>query len=423
MQKKVTLILLVAILLTLVGVKQPAKAATTIKWLEWWDPEWGADVIDELISRFEKQSGIHVERTAVPWDNMYDNLLTNAQAGTATYDVLGMEACCFLTGIDKLGGIEPLDAYLKKDADFAKGLTDLTVVNWLGKPMMLNWYVFPYSYVYNVDVFEKAGVKPPASWDDIIPAAKAIQASGAAKYGVGVGFGGQSLIQVTYYMFGSRLAQLGGKFFDKDGKAVFNSPEGVAALKWWKQLYDSGVMAPGAPGMTFAQAREFLAAGTIAGTWEGPFAGTIAKQVNPKIRIAYPTPWHDKTGGYQWAGSGLAISANSQHKDEAWQFIKFLLSDETTLYLTEKVSIPFGSKAAVASLSKSDDLILKQIPAMLNQDPEHNLVLLPTPEFEKLHGAFVEAFQAVMAGDKDPQVALDEAAKIWNDEIDKYRTK
>src|SRR5215217_5629228 len=113
MQKKVTLILLVAILLTLVGVKQPAKAATTIKWLEWWDPEWGKDVMDELISRFEKQSGIHVERTAVPWDNMYDNLLTNAQAGTATYDVLGMEACCFLTGIDKLGGIEPLDAYLK----------------------------------------------------------------------------------------------------------------------------------------------------------------------------------------------------------------------------------------------------------------------------------------------------------------------
>src|SRR5207249_3893691 len=208
-RRKLTTVLILAILLAFAGTNRPTKAASTIKWLEWWDPEYGTKVMDELVARFEKQSGIHVDRTAVPWGNMYDNLVTNAQAGTATYDVLGMEACCFLTGIDKLGGIEPLDAYLKKDADFAKGLTDLTVVNWLGKPMMLNWYIFPYSYVYNVDIFEKAGVKPPTGWNEVIPTSKAIQASGAAKYGVGVGWGGggSELITITYYMFGSRLAQ------------------------------------------------------------------------------------------------------------------------------------------------------------------------------------------------------------------------
>jgi multiple sugar transport system substrate-binding protein len=421
MRRKSFVMLLILVMVTGTNLFVKAAPTATIKWLEWWDPEYGTKIMDELVSRFEAQSGIHVDRTSVPWGNMYDNLVTNAQAKTATYDVLGMEACCFLTGIDKLGGIEPLGPYLEKDADFAKGLTDLTVVNWLGKPMMLNWYIFPYSYVYNMDVFEKAGVKPPTTWDDVIKVSKAVQDSGAAKYGLGVGFGSQDLIQVTYYMFGSRLAQLGGRFFDKDGKAVFNSPEGVAALKWWKSLYDSGVLAPGALGMSFAQAREFLAAGTIAATWEGPFAGTIAKQVNPKIRIAYPTAWRDKTGGYQWAGSGLAISSNSEHKEEAWKFLKFLLSDETTLWMTQQVSIPFGSKAAVAALSNSDDPILKQIPAMLTQDPEHNLVLLPTPEFEKLHGAFVEAFQAVMAGDRDPQKALDDVVAIWNTEIDKYR--
>src|SRR5713226_896001 len=185
-RKLVTLLLIVAVV-TLGGANQLTKAAptATIKWLEWWDPEYGTKIMDELVSRFETQSGIHVDRTAVPWGNMYDNLVTNAQAATATYDLLGMEACCFLTGIDKLGGIEDLTPYLQKDADFAKGLTDLTVVNWLGKPKMLNWYIFPYSYVYNVDVFEKAGVKPPTSWDEMITASKAIQASGAAKYGVG----------------------------------------------------------------------------------------------------------------------------------------------------------------------------------------------------------------------------------------------
>ena len=126
-------------------------------------------------------------------------------------------------------------------------------------------------------------MKPPTGWNEVIPTSKAIQASGAAKYGVavGLGSGGNELITITYYMFGSRLAQLGGRFFDKDGKAVFNSPEGVAAIKWWKALNDSGVLAPGAMGMSFTQTRELLANGTIAATWEGPFAGTIA--INLKL--------------------------------------------------------------------------------------------------------------------------------------------
>ncbi len=120
-RKLVTLLLIVAVV-TLGGANQLTKAAptATIKWLEWWDPEYGTKIMDELVSRFETQSGIHVDRTAVPWGNMYDNLVTNAQAATATYDLLGMEACCFLTGIDKLGGIEDLTPYLQKDADFAK---------------------------------------------------------------------------------------------------------------------------------------------------------------------------------------------------------------------------------------------------------------------------------------------------------------
>src|SRR5438552_18882736 len=104
MRRKSTVILLILVMIMVTGANLFGKAArtATIKWIEWWDPEYGTKLMDELVARFEKQSGIHVDRTAVPWGNMYDNLVTNAQAGTATYDLLGMEACCFLTGIDKL---------------------------------------------------------------------------------------------------------------------------------------------------------------------------------------------------------------------------------------------------------------------------------------------------------------------------------
>jgi ABC-type glycerol-3-phosphate transport system substrate-binding protein len=332
-----------------------------------------------------------------------------------------MEGCCFLSGIDKLGGIEPLGPYLEADKDFATKLTDLTPVKWRGEPLMLNWYIMPYSYVYNMDMYEKAKVAPPKNWNEVLEDAKKLQDAGVASHGLGVTFGDSSILYPMYYLFGARLAQLGGRLYDENGHAVFNSPEGVAALKWWKDLYDSGLLGGGSLGLTWTQLREDFASGKIAGMWGGPFEGTIAKQISPNIRVAYPTAWCDKTCGYQWAGSGLAISSKSQHKKEAWEFIKFLLSDETSTYLTKAKSIPFATKAAISSLASSDDPILKQIPAMLNGDPQHNLFLLPTPDFEKLHRAFLDAFQQVLQGKLEPKAALDQVVALWNEELDSVK--
>lgn len=416
------LVLLTLALLTLFGlsVTVAQDQPVTITWLEWFDPEWGEDVIQELLANFEQETGIHVERTAVPWNNMYDLLLTNAQAGTATYDVLGMEACCWLSGIDKLGGIEPLDSYLDQDPDFVAGLTDMTVSSYLDRPLMLNWYIFPYSYVYNMRAFEKAGVEPPNSWAEMIQVSQALQELGVTPYPFGEGFAGD-VHHVTYYLFGGRLAQLGGRILDENSRAVFNSPEGVQALNDWKAFYDSGLMMPGAIGMMTADAREALGAETIAAMFDGPFSQSIAKQVNPDIRIAFPPAWEDVAGGYVWSGSGLAISSNSAHKEEAWEFIKYMLSDEVSLALTEQVGLPFATQAVIDSLTTSDDPILSQIPAMLTQDPAHNFFTIPVPEQETLHREFVIMFQEVMSGNIEPQQALDDLAALWNEKLDEVR--
>jgi multiple sugar transport system substrate-binding protein len=392
----------------------------TIQWLEWWEPEYGEDVMNELTDRFFEESGIIVERTSVPWDSMFDILVTNAQAGTATYDVLGMEGCCFLTGIDKLGGLEPLGSYLEADPEFAAGLVDVAVVEYLGEPLMLNWYVFPYSYTYNVGVFEAAGLEPPTSWDEAIAVSQALNESDAIEYGLGIGLQ-NAPDQIINYLFGSRLAQVGGRFFADDGSVAFNSPEGVAVLEWWRDLYESGVLAPGAPGMGWQQVRESMAVENIAASWEGPFAANIARQVNPDIVLAYAPAWCDVTCGYMWAGSGQAISSNSEHKEEAWEFIKFLLSDEITLWLTEELGTPYATQASFDSLADLDDPVLSQVPAMMNADPESNLFEVVTPETNLLHEAFVTAFIEVVTEGRDAQEALDEVAALWNEELDAVR--
>src|SRR5258706_266502 len=178
-------------LVATVAVQRVAVAAeqVTLHWLEWWDPEWGVDVMDGLTKKFEEKTRIKVE------------------------------------------------------------------------------------------LFKKAGMEPHKIWNDVLDSAKKLNASGVVANGLGVTFGDSSILYPMYYLFGARLAQLGGRLYDDSGHAVFNSPEGVAALEWWKDLYKSGLVAENSFGITWTQQREDFATGKIAAMLGGPVQGTIAKQV------------------------------------------------------------------------------------------------------------------------------------------------
>lgn len=397
-----------------------AQDQVTIHWLQWWDPEYGEDVMDDLVARFEEQSGIKVERTGVPWDNMFELLVANARSGTADYDVLGMEAE-WLTAIDRLGGIESLQSYLDASPDFAASLTDATQVRWMDETRMLNWYIFPYSYTYNVAVFEQAGVAPPTSWDDVIPVAQEIAEASDGTFGFGTFYNESGADYLPYYMFGSRLAQLGGQFFDDAGDVAFNSAEGVAAIEWWKQVYDSGVLPPGVFGSGKGPLREQFATQRIASMWDGPFAGTIARQTDPDIEVAFAPAWCDETCGYQWGGSGLSIAANSEKKEAAWAFIQFLLSEEISIHMTQTVGLPFATNAAVALLEDSDNAILREIPSMMNAAPDSNLFIAPIPDTDRLHREFNNQFVSAVRGEVTAQEALDQAAAVWTEAIEGSR--
>jgi multiple sugar transport system substrate-binding protein len=398
----------------------PAPEIVEIRWLEWWDPEYGEEVMDELIAGFEKtHPNIKVERTAVPWGNMYDNLVTNAQAKTSTYDVVGME-WIWVAGLDKLGALEDLNPWLERaDEDWLANRAPGTNLQWRGETLQINWYIMPYQIAYNVDMLAEAGIEPPTSWDEFVEAARALRNEEADTYGFSISLGQNNT--AVYGYLGYRLVQLGGTFFDEDGNAIFNSPEGVTTLQGWKDFYDEGLAVPGAPAETHATTREYFAIGKTAMIWDGPFIGAIAKQTNPDIKVAYCPAWWEVTGGYVWAGSGLAMSANSQHKEEAWEFLQYLLSEEVALMMTEKTSIPFATNGAIDSLGESEDPILREIPAMLNQDAEHNYVISIVPEYETTHDALMKAMQEVFLGEKEAKEALDEAAELWNKILAEYR--
>jgi ABC-type glycerol-3-phosphate transport system substrate-binding protein len=385
-----------------------------LRWLQWWVNEWGPENHAELIANFEAtHPNIKVTVVDVPWPEMAGKL-QSAAAGGESYDLFGVESE-WISGLDKQGFVEDLDPWLEGDPEFADKLTATTPMVLQGDTKGLCLYLIPYQFAYNVDMFEEKGLEPPTNWDEFVAVMEAFHDPATGSYGMSMPLQDTSFIMTRY--FGFRLAQEGGQWFDDEGNVAFNSPEGVAAMQWWKDFYDQGLVVPGSLGEDQSQMLEFIASEQVPAAIDGPFIWTKAKQITPDIRMAYAPAWTAETGGYSWACSGMGISANSPHKEEAWEFMKYLYSDEVSVDMTEKLSLLWATDAAVASLEGSEDPLLRYVPEFVNQDPEHNVLYPVLPEASKLQDALGLAFQQVIAGEADAQTALDEAAAVWETEL------
>jgi multiple sugar transport system substrate-binding protein len=407
------------ILLALSLSAPPAGALTEIRWLQWWVNEWGPDNHASLIAGFEKENpDVKVTVIDSPYPQMAGKLNAAAAAGDGSYDLFGVEAS-WISGLLRLGYIEKLDPWLARDRAFADSLVETAQRRLAGGTYSLCLYMIPYHFAYNVDALGRKGLQPPRSWDEFVAVLRTLRDKSQNRYGMSMPLSDAGFIMTRY--LGYRLAQEGGRWIDADGRAVFNSPEGVAALTFWKDLYAMDLVVPGSLGENQTQMLEYLAAGQVDTTIDGPFIWTKAKQVNPNVRIAYAPPWKLKTGGYQWSCSGLGLNAKSQNKEAAWRFMRYLYSRPASVQMTKTISLPWATKAAMASLAGSADPILRYVPDFASQDARNNLVFPVLPEASKLLDAVKTAFQDGVTGKKNPKAALDEAATIWQAELSKVR--
>jgi multiple sugar transport system substrate-binding protein len=401
--------------------KQPEQAPTEqvveITYLTEEVNEWGADLHAQWIAEFEAaHPNIKVNVVNVSWDDLEEKL-TSAAAGGVVYDVFFVENA-WISSLVKLGYIEDLDPWLERDPDTANKIYPAGFMRLGGKTRGLCFYMIPYQFAYNESIFEEKGLQPPTNWDEFVQVEKALRDEGTNTYGISLPLqdGGYVLTRLFDY----RLAQEGGQLIDKDGNVVFNSPEGVAALQWWVDFYNMGLATPGSFGENQTMAMEFFGTGQTASYIDGPFVLGKAKQMDPNIRVAYAPAWKAKTGGYSWACSGLTIAANSTHKEQAWEFFKWIYSDQVSVKWANTLSLVFATKAATASLSTSDNPMLRRIPEF-SQDETHNVSYPVLPEAEKLIDALSLAFQQALVGDKDAKTALDEAAAVWTEVLSQYK--
>ena len=185
--------------------------------------------------------------------------------------------------------------------------------------------------VYNIDLFEQAGLdpdNPPSTWDEMLEAARAINALGDDIYGYWFSMNCAGCNAFTFLPF---IWASGGDVLSEDYSeaTILEDPIVREALEFYNTIWEEELVPEGASidnGSNFVSA---FAAGNIGMAGTGNFSISNYTSDNPDLNFGvFHIPGKD--GGTASFGGGdvIAIPSGTEHAEEAWRFIEWTMSEE-----------------------------------------------------------------------------------------------
>ncbi len=384
--------------------------------LAFWGDASGISYYEQLIKMFNKQyPDIKIDIQPIAAQNQagYASAIATRIAGGEDLDLV-LLATEGLQLFGSKGLLEPLDPYMKKNAEFVDSYwkdVDPNLRKWNSELASSDGgtYAIPGGFntmgLYcNKDLFDAAGVTLPEAdwtWDEFKAAGEAIKsATGAYLTNVGSG-------QFTDVM--PWLTTNGASTLSADWKqATYDTPEAVEAVEFAKSLVDDGLSPiPGGQFDAVTQLEQGKLACLGAGRWVNAQFKDLG--LTDKTRVLnWPTK---STKGTVAGWDAWTILSSSKHKDLAWNYLEFFMSDEVGQFLASAG----GSIPARISVAKS--------PAFTDGSPAGvellaDAVGFATPVPSPASGGEIqriveEAWLAIVTGASDAQSTLKAAnAKI-----------
>jgi multiple sugar transport system substrate-binding protein len=205
----------------------------------------------------------------------------------------------------------------------------------------------PFGLYYRKDLFEKAGIKVPTTWDEFYQAAKQIKAKGG-------------YIANFEYQFPAWLAALvwqnQGSWFQLDGsawKVQLTSDKSLEVANYWQKMLDEKLVTT-LPGLG-EQWYKALDSGQlwtgIAAVWTAGLFQTNVKKTAGKWAVAPMPQWTAgaKAAG-NWGGSTAAVFKGAKHPAEAAKFALWLNTNPEALTSLVKTQGIFPAAIAGQSL-------------------------------------------------------------------------
>lgn len=393
-----------------------AQAQTEVRWAQWKGTEVGQEFMAELEAAFE---AAHPDIDLVPVDSpftgFHDRALVLHQAGQLP-DVL-MVQVDWIAEFADLGMIEPLNEQIAaQPPEFFANIPETFHTTWRGKQYYLPLESGAVALYYNTDLFEAAGIDgPPATWDEFAETARQLTKPEEMQFAVTGTLATEPPTNMTYEIY-PLLLQAGATIIDPEtNRAVFNSPEGVAAIEWYvERINGDNISVPGVLSNGEREKRANFASGNIAMMFEGPWGIAIQKQLNPELNYNIAPLPTGVTDGTMVRGSLNTITTQSENKDAAWTFLSWLSGPEG-IEMWSKGTGAFPARTDVANQDwfKEQELFQAFVTQMAKPNAQSPFLVMPNAV--QMNKIMTTEIQNVVSGSKTAQQGLDDAAAQWNE--------
>lgn len=292
--------------------------------------------------------------------------------------------------------------------DFIKQFTN-------GKMNALPIFSTAQSLVYNKDIFDKFGVPYPQegmTWDDLYELAKKVTKSdnGVQYYG----FAGS-----TPFSSMARVNQKSLAYVDsKTNKAAIASED-------FKKIVDNFLRFYRIPGAEFPKDKmgkegDMFSKDRNLAMYVGNSSLLINSAVNMNVDAISLPYFSDAMGvGPQMYPTYAAVSSISKHKEDAFQILSYLTSNEMQeKFAKDGTGLPIIKDSKIIDLFGADlqQLKGKNRKSFYPQKPAP--IAMKTPYDDKIEGKVSNAFKEVVAGDNDVNTAFRKAAELADTDIE-----
>lgn len=386
----------------------------TIK-VAWWSAGEDQVLWNKISDIYTEKTGIQVEWMSVT--DGYDQKMMTATAGGNPPDVI---LYWNTPQYAEAKIVDDITDLLERDNFKPEGKYPVCekFEQYKGRTYGISEEITPRAIYYNKKLFNKLGVPYPQdgwTWDEFIETCKALTTDEGedATYGY-IALAGHSYLMQQY------IWSNGGELTSPDGLdaiGYMDSPEVIEAVQWYKNVYDISAQVIQNENMKNLGEAEFLS-GKVAmmdnGSWP-----MLSFRKNKDLDFGTVTPPVPNKGDKLLPvvhSSAWGISPLSEHREEAWEFLKFVNTVDAQKLIAKK-SIP-AIKQVAKDLGLYEDEQYKVFMELSDVDTIQPTFMRNQYWFEA-DVEFSNALEKILIADADIETELKEAAK-HADEILKH---
>ncbi|MCZ4507736.1 extracellular solute-binding protein [Streptomyces sp. ActVer] len=365
--------------------------------------------VEGVVKAFEKANpGVKVRYTTSGADQYQQQIRTQLSSGTAP-DVMsvwpgnGNPAATYV--LAKPGYLRDLS-----DQPWAAGMPDAikSVAQYEGKTYNAIFGQNGIGAVYNQQALEKAGLRPPDTWKDLLAFCRAAKAKGTPAFALG----NQDnwVTQLVQYALVATTVYGDDRDFDKKmqaGQITFAQSPWSTALDKYLTMEKTGCFQKNPLGTNYEASQGLAATGKTLGIVQGNWVIALLKGKNPKGTFTFKAlPATDDPSATivpAAAGAGYGVNAKAKNKDLALKFVNFVMSPEGMNLFVEKQ----GGLPSLPDTGYAVDPSLTELSKFIGEDRTVPFMdqLWPNP---KVQQTMLSGLQEIFSGQSTPEKLLKE---------------